>query len=246
MTTPRLETRDLALGYHGATFATGIDLSLAPAEIVAILGPSGSGKSTLLATIAGVVPQAGGTVLVDGIDVTDLPIHRRGIGMIFQEPLLFPHLSVADNVAYGLRRQGRPRDLARERAEELLDWLGLAGLGRGGWTSSAAARPSAWPSRGPWPRSRPSSCSTSPSAHSTSTCASDWRSTSPRCCGTRAWPPCTSRTTQGRPRPCPIASSPSRTSRTDLTAPWTELTAHPAVPPLPSDRTEGPPRTDGG
>ena len=129
MTTPRLETRELALGYDGATFATGIDLVLAPAEIVAILGPSGSGKSTLLSTIAGVVPEAGGRVLVDGVDVTDLPIHRRGIGMIFQEPLLFPHLSVADNVAYGLRRQGRSRDSARDRATDLLDWLGLQGYG---------------------------------------------------------------------------------------------------------------------
>jgi thiamine transport system ATP-binding protein len=129
MTTPRLETRDLALGYHGETFATGIHLALAPAEIVAILGPSGSGKSTLLATIAGVVPTVAGRVLVDGVDVTDLPIHRRGVGMIFQEPLLFPHLSVADNVAYGLRRQGRPREAARGRADELLDWVGLGGYG---------------------------------------------------------------------------------------------------------------------
>jgi thiamine transport system ATP-binding protein len=129
MTTPRLETRRLALGYAGATFATGIDLVLAPAEIVAILGPSGSGKSTLLATIAGVVPEVAGRVLVDGVDVTDLPIHRRGIGMIFQEPLLFPHLSVADNVAYGLRRQGRSREAAAERAGELLDWVGLAAYG---------------------------------------------------------------------------------------------------------------------
>jgi thiamine transport system ATP-binding protein len=129
VTTPRLETRGLALGYDGATFATGIDLALAPAEIVAILGPSGSGKSTLLATIAGVVPEAAGRVLVDGLDVTDLPIHRRGIGMIFQEPLLFPHLSVADNVAYGLRRRRQPREQARARAAELLDWLGLGGYG---------------------------------------------------------------------------------------------------------------------
>jgi thiamine transport system ATP-binding protein len=127
MTAPRLETRDLALGYHGDTFATGIRLALAPAEIVAILGPSGSGKSTLLATIAGVVPAMAGQVLVDGADVTELPIHRRGIGMIFQEPLLFPHLSVVDNVSYGLRRQGRARESARGRAAELLDWLGLAG-----------------------------------------------------------------------------------------------------------------------
>lgn len=106
-----------------------VDLEVAAGEVFAVLGPSGSGKSTLLATIAGVVPQAAGQVLVDGVDVTELPIHRRGIGMIFQEPLLFPHLSVADNVSYGLRRQGHPRDRARARAAELLDWLGLDGYG---------------------------------------------------------------------------------------------------------------------
>ena len=129
MTTPRLETRDLALGYEGQVFARGIDLRLAPAEIVAVLGPSGSGKSTLLGTIAGVVPAAGGTVLVDGRDVTHEPIHRRGIGLIFQEPLLFPHLSVSENVAYGLRRHGMTRSDARVRAEELLAWVDLTGYG---------------------------------------------------------------------------------------------------------------------
>jgi len=129
VTAPRLETRGLALGYEGQVFARGIDLRLAPAEIVAVLGPSGSGKSTLLGTIAGVVPAAGGTVLVDGRDVTHEPIHRRGIGLIFQEPLLFPHLSVSDNVAYGLRRHGMARADARARAEELLAWVDLAGYG---------------------------------------------------------------------------------------------------------------------
>ncbi len=129
MTTPRLETQRLGLGYDGAIFATGIDLVVQPAEIVAILGPSGSGKSTLLGTIAGVVPAMGGRVIVDGIDVTDTPIHRRGIGLIFQDALLFPHLSVADNVAYGLRRHGMRKEAARQRASELLDWVGLAGYG---------------------------------------------------------------------------------------------------------------------
>lgn len=123
---PRLQTRDLALGYEGVVFAHGIDLDVAPAEIVAILGPSGSGKSTLLGTIAGVVPAAGGTIRVDGVDVTRAPIHTRGIGLIFQEPLLFPHLSVVDNVAYGLRRHGAAKDVARVRSRELLDWVGLA------------------------------------------------------------------------------------------------------------------------
>jgi thiamine transport system ATP-binding protein len=129
VSTPRLVTRDLALGYEGECFARGINLTLQPAEIVAVLGPSGSGKSTLLGTIAGVVPSMGGTIVVDGVDVTTTPIHERGIGLIFQEPLLFPHLSVVDNIAYGLRRHGAARQPARVRALELLEWIGLGGYG---------------------------------------------------------------------------------------------------------------------
>lgn len=123
----RLEVRDLAIGYDGAELAHGIDLVVEPGEIVAILGPSGSGKSTLLAAIAGIVAPLAGAVLVDGVDVTALAVHRRRIGMIFQEPLLFAHLSVADNVAYGMRRHGVAKGPARTRAAQLLSWLGLPG-----------------------------------------------------------------------------------------------------------------------
>lgn len=125
MNTPRLTVSGLSLGYERHVFLRGIDLSIDASEIVAILGPSGSGKSTLLSTIAGVVPADEGTILVDGRDVTHAPIHERGIGLIFQEPLLFPHLDVGRNVAYGLRRHGVGRPEAARRASELLTWLGL-------------------------------------------------------------------------------------------------------------------------
>ncbi|MHB1164694.1 MAG: ABC transporter ATP-binding protein [Candidatus Nanopelagicales bacterium] len=124
--TSRLEAVDLAIG-HGTVIADGLSLAVAPAEIVAIVGPSGSGKSTLLASLTGVVPAMGGQVLVDGIDVTTWPAHRRRIGMIFQEPLLFPHLDVGDNVAYGLRRLGQGRREARGQAIEALAWVDLDG-----------------------------------------------------------------------------------------------------------------------
>ena len=126
----RLATVDLTIGYPGHVVAEHIELAVAPGEIVAILGPSGSGKSTLLTTLAGVTPALGGRILVDGIDVTRVPIHRRGIGIIFQEPLLFPHLDVVANVSYGLRRQGLSRPEALARSRELLDWLGLDGYER--------------------------------------------------------------------------------------------------------------------
>lgn len=125
--TPRLDVIDLSLGYEGEVFWRGINLTVAGSEIVAILGPSGSGKSTLLTTIAGVVPAPAGTVLVEGRDVTHAPIHERGVGLIFQEPLLFPHLDVAGNIAYGLRRHGWSKQDALLRAAELLEWLGLGG-----------------------------------------------------------------------------------------------------------------------
>lgn len=128
--TARLAAESLVVGYGGEVLLPAIDLAVQPREVVAVLGPSGAGKSTLLATLAGIVPALGGRVVVDGIDVTDAPVHRRGIGMVFQEPLLFAHLDVRDNVAYGMRRAGVPRSDARVRAEELLAWVGLDDHGR--------------------------------------------------------------------------------------------------------------------
>jgi thiamine transport system ATP-binding protein len=120
---------DLAIGYPGRVVGTGITLDVLPGEIVAIIGASGSGKSTLLSTLAGVVPALSGRILMGAVDVTNTPIHQRGIGLIFQEPLLFPHLSVLGNVTYGLRRQGVGRQTAEARAEELLMWLDLPEYG---------------------------------------------------------------------------------------------------------------------
>ena len=122
-----LTVDDLAIGYD-APIATGIDLHVPRGTVTALLGSSGSGKSTLLATIAGLRAPLTGRVLVDDVDVTMMPIHRRGIGIVFQEPLLFTHLDVVDNVAYGLRRQGAGRAAARAQALELLGWLGIADL----------------------------------------------------------------------------------------------------------------------
>jgi thiamine transport system ATP-binding protein len=128
--TARLSAIGLLVGHGGPPLLPALDLDVAPREIVAVVGASGAGKSTLLATIAGILPPMGGRVRVDGTDVTDRPIHERGIGLVFQEPLLFPHLDARDNVAYGLRRRGRSRAEARAAAADLLAWVGLAGLER--------------------------------------------------------------------------------------------------------------------
>jgi len=123
-----LEVRDLVVRFGERTVLDGVGLEVADAEVVAVLGPSGSGKSTLLRVIAGLLAPDAGSVLLDGADVTDLPAHRRGVGLVFQDEQLFPHLDVAANISFGLRMQGATRQSAAERVEELLTLVGLAGF----------------------------------------------------------------------------------------------------------------------
>ena len=105
-----------------------VDLSVAPGEIVALLGASGSGKSSLLRGIAGLDPLASGSVSWDGVDLTHVPTHQRGFGMIFQDGQLFPTMNVGRNVAYGLA--GMPRAQRQRRVAELLELVGLPGFER--------------------------------------------------------------------------------------------------------------------
>lgn len=121
-----LQLDHLAVGYDAPLLTA--DLSIPQGQLVAVLGPSGSGKSTLLASVLGSVPVLSGRVIAAGQDITTLPIHERRIGMVFQDPLLFAHLTVVQNVMYGLRRMGMRRTQARARADELLAWVGLDGL----------------------------------------------------------------------------------------------------------------------
>jgi thiamine transport system ATP-binding protein len=124
--TPALEVRNLSLAYD-VVFREGIDLRVESGEAVAILGPSGCGKSTLLKTILGAVTCPAGDIEVDGQSVGQLAIDKRGVGIVFQTPMLFPHLSVGRNVSYGLERQGVARKTASARAQELLAWVDLDG-----------------------------------------------------------------------------------------------------------------------
>ncbi|MFV0286888.1 MAG: ABC transporter ATP-binding protein, partial [Demequina sp.] len=91
--------------------------------------PSGCGKSSLLGAIVGIVEPAAGTVRWDGEDVTESPVHRRGFGLVFQDGQLFPHRTVARNIAFGLEMSGMARDARRERVDELLEVVGLTGYG---------------------------------------------------------------------------------------------------------------------
>ncbi len=104
-------------------------MELASGEVVALLGPSGSGKSTLLRVIAGIVAPDAGTVHVDGVDVTRVATHRRGVGMVFQDNQLFPHLSTLDNVTFGLKMAGMREPERDQEGTRWLDRVGLAGFG---------------------------------------------------------------------------------------------------------------------
>ena len=97
-----------------------VSLDVAAGELVALLGPSGCGKTTLLRVIAGFLRPTAGRVLVDGAPVGHLPPNRRGVGIVFQNYALFPHLTVADNVAYGLEAHRLPRERVRARVAEML------------------------------------------------------------------------------------------------------------------------------
>lgn len=128
MTHTGITVNDLLIGY-GTPLHAAFTFSVLPGTVMAIVGPSGCGKSTLLSTLAGVTPALDGQITLDERDITTLPTHERRIAMVFQEPLLFPHLNVRDNVAYGQRRMGRSRVQARQEADRLLAWVGLEGLG---------------------------------------------------------------------------------------------------------------------
>ena len=125
-----LDVRDVTVAFDGATVLRDASITVADAEVVALLGPSGSGKSTLLRVIAGLVVPAAGSVHLDGREITRVPTHRRGVGMVFQDEQLFPHRDVAENVGFGLKMQGVPAPERDQRVTELLQLVGLAGFGR--------------------------------------------------------------------------------------------------------------------
>ena len=124
-----LELDDLAITLNGAVMLR-LSIRVAPGQVVSVMGPSGSGKSTLLAAIMGTLAPpfaVSGHVRLDGRDVTTLPTEARGIGILFQDPLLFPHLSVGANLAFGLPRSLRGRDRAAA-VDAALAEVGLDGF----------------------------------------------------------------------------------------------------------------------
>jgi iron(III) transport system ATP-binding protein len=107
-----------------------VSFTIEPGTLVTLLGPSGCGKTTTLRMIAGLEMASGGRILIGDQDVTQLPATDRDVSMVFQSYALFPHMTVAENVAYGLTMSGFAKNEVRERAEEGLRLVGLAGYGK--------------------------------------------------------------------------------------------------------------------
>lgn len=126
-----IDIHDLTVTFpDGTTGLAEVNLSVRPEEFVALIGASGSGKTTLLRTIAGFLPASRGHVALGGQDVTRVPPEKRGSGMVFQQHAVWPHMTVAENVAYPLKRRGVDKREREERVTRALQLVGLDGFGR--------------------------------------------------------------------------------------------------------------------
>ncbi|WP_438751110.1 ATP-binding cassette domain-containing protein [Pararhizobium sp. O133] len=128
--TDGLQLRRMTIGVAGRTLLS-LTASVRPGEILTVMGPSGSGKSALLAALGGFLDTAftaSGEILIDGSDLTDIPAEKRGAGMLFQDALLFPHLSVGGNLLFGLSPAIHGADKRRHVVEEALAEIELTGF----------------------------------------------------------------------------------------------------------------------
>ncbi len=127
---PMIECRDVHKYYADYHALRGINLDIRAGEFFSLLGPSGCGKTTLLRTIAGFEDISSGVVLIDGQNMDQVPANRRPTNMVFQSYAIFPHLSVAENVGFGLRRDPRSSAEKAKAVEEALEMVGLKGYGK--------------------------------------------------------------------------------------------------------------------
>jgi 2-aminoethylphosphonate transport system ATP-binding protein len=121
----RIAFEDVTIAYGGLVIVDKLNLEIRPGEILALIGPSGSGKTTVLRALAGFTRPRTGRMRIGDVDVTDMPPHARDIGLVVQNYALFPHMRVGENVAFGLRARGAPRELIEARVPECLRMVGM-------------------------------------------------------------------------------------------------------------------------
>ena len=125
---PIISFRNISKRWGSAVAVDNVSLDIMPGEFFALLGPSGCGKTTLLRILAGLEVPTEGQVLIDGQDMGDIPPNKRAVNMVFQSYAVFPHMNVADNVAYGLKIDGVPQEARDKRVQEALDLVQLGHL----------------------------------------------------------------------------------------------------------------------
>jgi putrescine transport system ATP-binding protein len=154
---PLVQIRELSKHFDGVVAVDRVSLDILRSELFAILGSSGCGKTTLLRMLAGFEQPTSGQILIDGVDVTDAPPYERPVNMMFQSYALFPHMTVAQNVAYGLKKERVPPAQIKERVAEMLTLVKLEPLADRKPDKLSGGQRSAWRSLELW-SSGPNCC----------------------------------------------------------------------------------------
>ncbi|TIW88613.1 MAG: ABC transporter ATP-binding protein, partial [Mesorhizobium sp.] len=126
---PLIEMRDIGKTYGSQTVLRNVNLDIGQNEFLVVVGPSGSGKTTILRMIGGFVEPTSGDILLNGSRINGIPVNRRPFNTVFQDYALFPHMTVAANVGYGLRVKGLSADEIKKLVAQTLDLVGLGNLG---------------------------------------------------------------------------------------------------------------------